>query len=142
MPYKSITFNYTEGKDIEALVFNIALDPISKGTVFRLNNIFFATNSYELADKSKAELDELVKFMKENTQVKGEISGHTDNIGNPEANKTLSLARAKSVLDYLVNAGIDKDRLKFQGYGANRPSATNDTEEGRAQNRRIEFEIL
>lgn len=140
--YKSITFNYTEGKDIEALVFNIALDPISKGTVFRLNNIFFATNSYELADKSKAELDELVKFMKENTQVKGEISGHTDNIGNPEANKTLSLARAKSVLDYLVNAGIDKDRLKFQGYGANRPSATNDTEEGRAQNRRIEFEIL
>ncbi len=140
--YKSITFNYTEGEDIEALVFNIALDPISKGTVFRLNNIFFDYNSYELAQKSKAELDELVKFMKENTQIKGEISGHTDNIGNPQDNLRLSLDRAKSVFDYLINAGIDKDRLKFQGYGANRPAAKNDTEEGRAQNRRIEFEIL
>ncbi len=139
--FKSLTFNYTEGKDVEPLEINIPLDPITKGTTFRLNNIFFDYNKYELQEKSKTELDELVKFMTENPEVKGEIAGHTDNIGTPAANKELSLNRAKSVYDYLVEAGVASERLSYQGYGETRPQAKNDTEEGRALNRRIEFEI-
>ncbi|MCU0445908.1 MAG: OmpA family protein [Microscillaceae bacterium] len=140
--FKSLTFNYTEGKDIEPLEIDIALDPISQGTIFRLNNIFFDYNKYEIKEKSKTELDELVKFMQENTEVRGEISGHTDNIGVAEANMTLSLNRAKAVYDYLLQAGIDAKRLTFKGYGATKPDASNDTDEGRARNRRIEFKIL
>ncbi|NJO03022.1 MAG: OmpA family protein [Bacteroidia bacterium] len=140
--FKSLTFNYTESQNLEPLEIDIALDPISKGTTFRLNNIFFDYNQYELEEKSQAELDELVKFMKENPGVQGEIAGHTDNIGNPADNQKLSLNRAKAVYDYLVNAGIVPERLRYQGYGATRPDAPNDSEEGRARNRRIEFEIL
>ncbi len=140
--FKSIAFNYTEGKDIEPIVQDIALDPIGRGTVFRLNNIFFDYNSFALEEKSKTELDELVKFMQENAQVKGEISGHTDNIGDRTSNDTLSLKRAQSVFNYLIEKGIAPERLKYQGYGDRRPSASNATEEGRAKNRRIEFEIL
>ncbi|MDX2301364.1 MAG: OmpA family protein [Microscillaceae bacterium] len=140
--FKSLSFNYTEGKDVEPLEINISLDPIAQGTVFRLNNIFFDYNKYELQEKSKTELDELVKFMIENSDVKGEISGHTDNVGSDVANKELSFNRAKSVYDYLVKAGIDPARLKYQGYGASKPQGDNNTEEGRAKNRRIEFEIL
>ncbi|NJL13786.1 MAG: OmpA family protein [Microscillaceae bacterium] len=115
--FKSITFNYTEGKDIQPLEFNIALEPIAKGTVFRLNNIFFDYNRFELDEKSRTELNELVRFMQENPEVKGEISGHTDNVGDDEANLRLSLNRAKSVYDFLVQAGIAPERLKYQGYG-------------------------
>ena len=140
--FKSLSFNYTEGEDIEPLEINISLDPIAQGTIFRLNNIFFDYNKYELKDKSKTELDELVKFMTENPEVKGEISGHTDNTGSAEANKKLSLNRAKSVYDYLIKAGVEPSRLKYQGYGADKPEGNNNTEEGRAKNRRIEFEIL
>jgi outer membrane protein OmpA-like peptidoglycan-associated protein/tetratricopeptide (TPR) repeat protein len=140
--FKSLTFNYSEGKDIQPLEIDIPLDPIAHGTVFRLNNIFFDYNKYELQDKSKTELDELVKFMKENPEVEGEISGHTDNTGIAQNNITLSLNRAKSVYDYLINAGIEAKRLTFKGYGSTKPDAANDTEEGRARNRRIEFKVL
>ncbi len=140
--FKSLTFNYEEERNPEPVVINIALEPIAKGTVFRLNNIFFDYNSFDLQDKSKAELDELVQFMSENPEVQGEISGHTDNTGSAENNKVLSSNRAKSVYDYLVKAGVEASRLRFEGYGSSRPSASNDTEEGRAQNRRIEFKIL
>ncbi len=140
--YKSIAFNYTEGKDIAPIVQDIALDPIGVGIRFTLNNIFFDYNSFALQDKSKTELDELVKFMQENPKVKGEISGHTDNVGDRAANDTLSLKRAQSVFNYLVEKGVASDRLKYQGYGDRRPAESNATEEGRAKNRRIEFEIL
>lgn len=140
--FKSLTFNYVESADIKPLEIDIPLDPIAKGTVFRLNNIFFDYNQFDLKEKSKTELDELVKFMKENEAVRGEISGHTDNIGVAQANQTLSLNRAKAVYEYLIKAGVDAKRLTFKGYGASKPDATNDTEEGRAKNRRIEFEIL
>jgi OmpA-OmpF porin, OOP family len=140
--FKSLAFNYSEEKNIEPVVIDIALEPIAKGTVFRLNNIFFDYNKYDLKDKSKTELDELVKFMQENPKVKGEISGHTDNIGNPQDNLTLSLNRAKSVHSYLVQGGVEAGRLTFKGYGASHPADNNATEEGRANNRRIEFQIM
>lgn len=140
--FKSLTFNYQEEKDMEPLVFDIFLDPIAKGTTFRLNNIFFDYNKYELKETSRVELDELVSYMQSNAEIKGEISGHTDNIGDPKGNLTLSMNRAKAVYDFLIKAGIDPKRLTFKGYGATQPDAPNDTEEGRAKNRRIEFKIL
>lgn len=72
----------------------------------------------------------------------GEISGHTDNVGSYRANQRLSEARAKSVVDYLVNQGIDSGRLEYKGYSFTQPVADNNTEEGRAQNRRVEFKVL
>lgn len=140
--FKSLSFNYTEEKDLEPLEINIALEPITAGTIFRLNNIFFAALSYDLEDKSRTELDELVKFMSQNPEVKGEISGHTDDRGSDEYNMDLSLNRAKSVYNYLIQAGVDPARIKYQGYGKNQPAAPNDSEENRALNRRIEFKIL
>jgi len=95
-----------------------------------------------LQDKSKTELDELVKFLQENADVKGEISGHTDNVGSAEANVTLSLNRAKSVQEYLIKAGIPTERITFKGYGSTKAATNNDTEENRAKNRRIEFKVL
>ena len=93
-------------------------------------------------DKSKVELDNLVKFLKENPEVSGEVSGHTDNIGDKARNQKLSQQRANSVRDYLVSHGIEASRLVYKGYGDAQPATSNDTEEGRAKNRRIEFKIL
>lgn len=140
--FKSLKFNYAKGQDEKPLEINIPLEPISAGVVFTLNNVFFEYNKYALKDKSKVELDNLVKFLKENPEISGEVSGHTDNIGDKARNKELSLQRAHSVRDYLVEHGIDASRLIYKGYGDTKPAATNNTNEGRAQNRRIEFKIL
>lgn len=140
--FKSLKFNYAKGKDKKPLEIDIPLDPIGAGVVFTLNNVFFEYNKYALKDKSKVELDNLVKFLKENPEINGEISGHTDNIGDKNRNKELSLQRAHSVRDYLVEHGVNAARLVYKGYGDAQPATTNDTEEGRAKNRRIEFKIL
>lgn len=141
---KSVSFNYTEvnKEDMQPIILDIPLVPIKKGIAFRLENIFFETAKYDLKDKSKSELDKLVIFMQDNDQVKGEISGHTDNVGTKQGNMTLSLNRAKAVYNYLLEKGIAKERLSFKGYGDSQPATTNATEEGRAKNRRIEFKIL
>ncbi|WP_161627665.1 OmpA family protein [Eisenibacter elegans] len=140
--FKSLPFNYVLEDNPQPLEMDIPLDPIEAGTVFVLENIFFETGKYALQDKSKAALDELVKFMQQNPALRGEISGHTDNVGTAEANQALSINRAKAVYEYLINAGIAAERLRFQGYGATKPAADNSTEAGRAKNRRIEFTIL
>lgn len=112
-----------------------------KGNII-LNNILFKTGSAELLPGSFPELDRVVEYMKRKEKIKVEISGHTDNVGSDKMNKTLSENRAKSVVEYLVEKGINKDRLVYKGYGEEKPVATNDTKEGRAQNRRVEFDIL
>ncbi len=140
--FKNMTFDYSEKKQTEPLTIDIYLDPIAQGTVFRLNNIFFDFNKFDLKNESKIELNELVKFMKENPDVKGEISGHTDNVGNAQNNQTLSLNRAKSVYSYLLEAGIETSRISYKGYGDTKPDVPNTTPENRAKNRRIEFKIL
>ena len=80
--------------------------------------------------------------MRENPSVRIEVSGHTDNTGSPEYNLKLSLNRAKVVADYLIKNGMDPSRIVAKGYGEKQPVAQNDTEEGRALNRRTEFRIL
>ena len=80
--------------------------------------------------------------MNNNMTIHIEISGHTDNSGNEANNLRLSGARAKSVADYLIGKGINKERIKIKGYGSSQPIAENKSEEGRAKNRRVEFKIL
>ncbi len=126
----------------EPFVKNIDLQQIKIGKEVVLKNIFFELDSYELKSKSKAELNKLIQFLNENTTVKIEIGGHTDNQGSIEHNIILSKNRAKTVYDYLINNNIDSKRLSFKGYGQNTPIATNSTEEGKAKNRRTEFKII
>ncbi|MDX1902653.1 MAG: OmpA family protein [Thermonemataceae bacterium] len=142
--FKSLRFDYSNKKvdDIEPIILDIYLSPLEKGTIFVLNNVFFDSGKWDLEAKSRAELDELIRFMQENPQVKGEISGHTDNVGDKKTNIDLSLKRAKSVYQYLLQGGIESKRLVFKGYGDSQPKAPNDTEENKQLNRRIEFKIL
>jgi OmpA-OmpF porin, OOP family len=83
-----------------------------------------------------------LRFLNENSKVRVEIRGHTDNLGSVQHNRQLSEKRALSVYNYLISKGIDKNRLHFKGFGPDNPVATNDSEEGRQLNRRIEFVII
>lgn len=107
-----------------------------------LENIFFDVDKFDLKPESFNELGEVVDLMKENPGMKIEISGHTDNTGSDEHNLELSRNRAKSVQSYLVSKGIKADRIVAVGYGATRPIAGNDTDAGKAKNRRIEMRII
>lgn len=124
-----------------------AMDSIPKiyspkiGETITLENIFFTTNKCELLNESFIELDKLVQFLNETTNTFILISGHTDNTGNEDQNKTLSKERAKAVADYLILKGINKSRINYNGHGSSKPITTNDTEEGKQHNRRVEFII-
>ena len=100
----------------------------------------FDFDSAELTDEAKSNLDKVAAYLSD-TDIKVEVGGHTDNMGSEEYNNALSQRRAESVISYLVGKGIDKARLTAVGYGKDKPVATNDTEEGRHQNRRIEFKV-
>jgi cytochrome c oxidase subunit II len=119
----------------------LILDDPSTASI-ALTNVFFNTGSAELRENSKYELDNIASILNEYKDVSIEISGHTDNTGNADANKILSQERANSVTNYLVNKGISNARLKAIGYGQNVPADTNETEEGRQNNRRIEMKII
>jgi len=106
-----------------------------------LRNIFFDLAKATLRPESNSELDRLVKLMKDVPNLKIEISGHTDNTGSALTNETLSQQRAEAVVNYLKQKGIDGSRMTAKGYGASKPVATNNTDDGRQQNRRTEFEI-
>lgn len=121
---------------------DIRMKKIEIGNKIVLNNIFFDFDKSTLRAESKAELDRLTTMLNEIPNLKIEISGHTDNIGSAAYNKTLSENRAKSVVDYLIKAGIATDRLTYKGYGFDEPIASNDTDEGRQQNRRTEFKVV
>lgn len=123
-------------------LITVMLQPIEVGSKVILNNIFFDTNKFDLKPESLAELQKLVDFLSLNPSLKIEISGHTDNHGNDQLNQTLSENRAKAVYQYLIQNGIDASRLQYKGYGKTQPIASNDTEEGRSQNRRTEFKII
>lgn len=124
------------------IIVDFEVKPIEKGKTVELNDIYFATNSYFIEPKSYPVLDAFIDFLNENPNIKIEIRGHTDNVGSLQTNMTLSNQRAKAVYDYLINKGIQSNRLKFRGYGPNMPIADNNTAEGRAKNRRTEFFIL
>ncbi|OGU60838.1 MAG: hypothetical protein A2X64_04535 [Ignavibacteria bacterium GWF2_33_9] len=115
---------------------------IEEGQSVRMNNIFFDYDKYELKEESFPELERLLKILNNNKSVKIQISAHTDDQGSDIYNKKLSENRAQAVVDYLAAKGIERDRLKAVGYGESKPIADNTTEEGRAQNRRVEFKFI
>lgn len=131
-------------KDNEDEIFykTIELQKVKAGNKVTLKNIFFATNSYELKDESKLELEKLKAFMIKYPNMKIQIEGYTDNVGSEAANQTLSENRANEVMKYLVDKGIDTNRLSAKGFGEKNPIADNSTEKGRKINRRTEFEII
>ncbi len=114
---------------------------IKEGIKVKINHLFFATNKSIILPQSEEALNDLAVFLRENPTVTIRIIGHTDAVGSDEANMKLSVARAKAVRTSLVERGIDVERMEFEGRGKNEPVASNDTEEGRAQNRRVEFVI-
>lgn len=140
--FKSLSFNYTDPQKFDPVALDIQLDAAVSGSHITLNNIFFESGKFELQEKSKTELDKLVLFLKNNSLVKVEISGHTDDIGKHDDNMKLSSLRAKSVADYLIQNSIDPAMIKHIGYGETVPNHPNDSEEHRQLNRRIEFKIL
>jgi outer membrane protein OmpA-like peptidoglycan-associated protein len=121
---------------------NIELIKVRVGKKVVLNNILFETGKSILTAGSYKELDRLLIIMNENAQMKIEISGHTDKTGSEPLNFKLSEARAKAVVEYLIEKGIDHSRLEFRGYGSLQPISDNTTSAGRAKNRRVEFKIL
>lgn len=120
----------------------IVLKPIRIHEKVNLKNIFFETDQFNLLPESTIELKRLIQFLKNNPKLVIEIGGHTDNIGTLEYNLELSEKRAQTVYSFLIEKGVDAQRLSFMGFGEIEPISSNDTEEGRALNRRTEFKIM
>jgi outer membrane protein OmpA-like peptidoglycan-associated protein len=141
--FQSVNVNIPPlSKGYQEIIKDIQLKKIEIGKKIVLNNIFYDFDKSILRPESISELDRMFLLMTQNPTLKIELSSHTDNVGSDGYNMTLSQARAQSVVDYLITKGINKDRLVAKGYGKTMPIATNDTEEGRQQNRRTEFKIL
>ncbi|MFN5983079.1 MAG: OmpA family protein [Fluviicola sp.] len=139
--FHSENFDIPVGTDDQLVNKTIELKNIAVGSKIALRNIFFDLAKATLRPESNSELDRLVKLMKDVPNLKIEISGHTDNTGSALTNETLSQQRAEAVVNYLKQKGIDGSRMTAKGYGASKPVATNNTDDGRQQNRRTEFEI-
>ena len=121
----------------------IELRRLNVGTTSILRNIYFDYDRATFKTESYSDLNKLEAMLRQNSNVKVEISGHTDNFGHWQYNRTLSQKRAEAVKDFLTKKGIDPRRVKAVGYGESRPLATNDDEnEGRELNRRVEFKVL
>ncbi len=121
---------------------DLLLVPLEPGRTVRLNNLFFDFNEAGLLPESKAELDRLVALMNDNPKLRIRIEAHTDSVGSDASNRTLSAARAAAVSRFLADARVAATRVESLGVGESSPAATNDTEEGRALNRRVEFRVL
>ncbi len=140
--FYSDNFSLLKGTPDSFFVVDIPLQPIEAGAAIVLKNIFFDVNKSELKPESIIELDKVVMLMNDNPKLSIQINGHTDNVGKDADNITLSVNRVKSVITYLANKGINAKRLTSKGFGAGKPIAKNDTEEGRAMNRRTELNVI
>ncbi len=120
---------------------DLYLVPIEKEATIRLNNLFFDFAKAELRSESASELDRLIDFLKSRQSMSIVIAGHTDSVGEKATNLSLSRNRAQAVLSYLRQKGVQKNRLRCVGYGSTKPIDSNETEEGRQRNRRVEFVI-
>ncbi len=140
--FHSENFSLKSSKAKDPYLMDIELHPIKRGERMTLKNIFFETGNYELKKESKIELSQLINFLKDYPTVKIKIIGHTDNTGTQKENYRLSVNRAQTVYEYLIAFNIQENRLSVLGHGDDIPVASNDTPEGRALNRRTEFEII
>lgn len=139
---------YSENIDIpdatayQEVTKDIVLSKVGIGSKIVLKNIFFDYGKSTLRETSFPELERLVALLNSYPNMTIEIGGHTDNQGSLKLNTDLSEARAKAVVDYLVDKGISKPRMSYKGYAYSQPIATNDTDDGRQQNRRVEFKVI
>ena len=140
--FHSENFDLPKGDGFNMVNKDIELKNIKVGSNITLKNVFFNTGKWEVKTDSYAELDRLVKLLSDIPSLKIEISGHTDNVGSESFNEILSQRRADAVVSFLVGKGVDKNRLSAKGYGQSTPVESNYTAEGRASNRRTEFEII
>jgi outer membrane protein OmpA-like peptidoglycan-associated protein/Tol biopolymer transport system component len=131
-----------ESSRTKPFIHNVPLQPIRVGETVILKNIFFDTDKYDLKEASKSELANLIQLLNGNPGIRIDIGGHTDNHGSADHNLVLSRNRAKAVYDYLILNGIAKERLSYSGFGLTHPIDTNDTDQGRANNRRTEFSVV
>lgn len=132
-----ITVPVLQEKQPENNIFN----QLEVGKALILKNVFFEQSKYTLLPQSYPELDKLVRTMQQIPTLQIEISGHTDNVGDPRLNVSLSEFRARVVMNYLTRHGIAENRIETKGYGGTRPLAGNATESEREQNRRVEFVV-
>lgn len=139
--FRSLNFDVTVTEKAEGKELNVGLEPIKRQANTVLANIFFDSGSAELREESYFELDKLAALLAENPNVKAEIKGHTDDVGNETDNLTLSQIRAEAVVAYLVSKHIAPDRISPIGYGESMPLFPNENETNRQLNRRIEFTI-
>lgn len=130
------------GRYLELEEKDLVMAVIAKGAKMTVNNLFFELGKATLTIESDPELRRLVQVMTENADLRIEISGHTDNTGTDVINEKLSQARAEAVRNYLIIAGVATNRIQSKGYGSSKPISTNETDEGRQANRRVEFSIL
>jgi hypothetical protein len=141
--FYSENFPFSEMKSRwNPMLKDIPLEPIAVGKSIILRNIFYETGQYELKSTSDAELRKLVGFLVNNPDLRIEIEGHTDDEGTELYNRDLSMKRAQAVYRYLIEHGIAAARLSYKGYGESLPVSTNETDEGRALNRRTEIKIM
>lgn len=139
--YYSDTLRVESMPEKSPQIYRIGLKNIQKGQTLALKGIFFDVDDYQLKPESYPELQQLIAFLHLNPEVKIEISGHTDDIGNSQYNYRLSENRAFEVYKYLFLKHIKRERMEYKGYGKDRPLVPNDTDAGRARNRRTEIEI-
>jgi outer membrane protein OmpA-like peptidoglycan-associated protein len=131
-----------QAEEMKAKVPEATVERVGEGIIVELsNNVLFGFDSFALSNDAKANLDKMITIFNEYPDTYIEVQGHTDSTGSASYNQTLSERRAKAVSDYLITKGIASARLKTLGYGLTSPKYTNDTEEGRGLNRRVEFVI-
>ncbi len=131
-----------DSEELSPFSKDLYLEPIEVGVTVRLKNIYFDFDRATLKKESFVELNKVVDFLKQNSTVEVEIAGHTDAKGSDDYNLNLSQGRSQSVVDYIISQGIDSSRLTAHGYGESKPIDSNDSTEGQANNRRVEFTIL
>lgn len=141
LAFTSVVVENDSSKTGQPTTVNVDTKEIKVGEEYRLNDINFSTNSSELNDATKFIIKEFSGFLKKNPTIKISINGYTDNVGDDNANLALSANRAKAVYEYLITLDISFHRMAHQGYGEKVPVASNNSEFGRAKNRRTEFKI-
>ena len=124
----------------EDSVLEVSKD-IKVGEKVSLNNIFFENGRYYLLPESFVELNKLSQYLIKNPDLQIQINGHSDNTGLKFKNQKMSELRAREVFEYLIKKGV-QNKMYFKGFGSSQPIAENNSDIGRAKNRRVEFEII
>lgn len=137
---KVVVVGPTKAENEEDSVLKVK-DNIQVGEKVSLNNIFFENGRYTILPESYSELNKLAQYLIRHPELEIQINGHSDNAGMRHKNQRISELRARSVFEYLIQKGV-QNKMYFKGYGSSMPIAGNDTDIGRARNRRVEFEII